>query len=696
MATYTYPSPPPCVDDNVIKPSAAFRREVQKVIAALLLFGLLYVLLLATVVSFAAGLCFVGFSVVTAVPNIWAVLFGLGLAGIGLMVVFFIVKFLFARKKEDNTNRIEITEPDYPDFFAFIRAVSQETHTAFPAHIYLSSEVNAFVFYNSGFWSMIFPVRKNLVVGLGLINMTNISEFKSVIAHEFGHFSQKSMRAGSYVYHANKVLYNMLYENTGYIALLQRWANIHRIFSLCAEITVKIVQGIQWLLRQAYQIVNRQYLSLSRQMEFHADAMSAKVAGGNNAIHSLRRIEFADACYNAVIEKYNQWLPEHFKGENLYRHQLITAKFIAADYDLPLSAQGLPLMHGADKHYRNYRRVKVGDQWASHPSREQREAALNALNITGDVVEESAWCLFPDETYLQQTFTQQLYQHVKFRQPEVLVADELFAAKYTDSTTSYAYPAGCEGYYDGRQITAFDVAATARLTRDITDISSFFKDNETLHPGLEAMKVDIDLLTQIIDKENGVRTFDFEGTRYKRRSAAGIKTGLVGEMEALQGLIARNDEAVFHYYQQLATPQAALQLAKHYSEYFQFQKIVTDNLNFCRNTSELMQQFNGALTLIRAKSLSDQVAEAAQLLMKRINRVRDEIAVIDSLTGYSLPVSLDVLGTTNWRFINAQHKVDSDRLDQLWSHLQEFAKWTYKTSYEVQKALLVEQLAVAG
>ncbi len=37
---------------------------------------------------------------------------------------------------------------------------------------------------------MFFPT-KDLVVGIGLINAFNISEFKAVVAHEFGHFSQQ-------------------------------------------------------------------------------------------------------------------------------------------------------------------------------------------------------------------------------------------------------------------------------------------------------------------------------------------------------------------------------------------------------------------------------------------------------------------------------------------------------------------------
>jgi len=35
-------------------------------------------------------------------------------------------------------------------------------------------------FYNSSFWSMFLPVRKNLEIGLGLVNSINISEFKQL------------------------------------------------------------------------------------------------------------------------------------------------------------------------------------------------------------------------------------------------------------------------------------------------------------------------------------------------------------------------------------------------------------------------------------------------------------------------------------------------------------------------------------
>jgi Zn-dependent protease with chaperone function len=130
-------------------------------------------------------------------PKIFMVIVGLGLMCLGISVIYFLIKFIFVRSKDENASRVEITENQQPRLFAFIRQLSKETHTPFPKKIFISPDFNACVFYNSGFRSMFLPVRKNLEIGLGLVNSINASELKAVIAHEFGHFSQRSMKLGS-------------------------------------------------------------------------------------------------------------------------------------------------------------------------------------------------------------------------------------------------------------------------------------------------------------------------------------------------------------------------------------------------------------------------------------------------------------------------------------------------------------------
>jgi Zn-dependent protease with chaperone function len=59
---------------------------------------------------------------------------------------------------------------------------------------------------------MFLPIKKNLQIGIGLMNSLTQDELKAVLAHEFGHFSQKSMKIGSYVYYANQVIHNLYFK----------------------------------------------------------------------------------------------------------------------------------------------------------------------------------------------------------------------------------------------------------------------------------------------------------------------------------------------------------------------------------------------------------------------------------------------------------------------------------------------------
>src|SRR5438477_214258 len=52
---------------------------------------------------------------------------------------------------------------------------------------------------------LIFYIGAVMLFGMGLVNCVNLSEFKAVLAHEFGHFSQSAM-ASSYTYVASRII----------------------------------------------------------------------------------------------------------------------------------------------------------------------------------------------------------------------------------------------------------------------------------------------------------------------------------------------------------------------------------------------------------------------------------------------------------------------------------------------------------
>ena len=94
------------------------------------------------------------------------------------------------------------------------------------------------------------PVKKNLIIGLGLVNGLNLSEFKAVLAHEFGHFSQSSMQLGSYVYTANQVIYDLVYQRDIFDDLLAKARRTNIRIAIFAWLATFIL----WLLRMLLQL----------------------------------------------------------------------------------------------------------------------------------------------------------------------------------------------------------------------------------------------------------------------------------------------------------------------------------------------------------------------------------------------------------------------------------------------------------
>src|SRR5262249_39170621 len=198
-------------------------------------------------------------------------------------------KGLFKHQRVDRSLYVEVKENDQPELFGFIRRLARDTGAPFPRRVYLSPEVNAAVFYDSNLLSLVLPVRKNLLVGLGLVNVLPLGELKAVLAHEFGHFSQKSMRVGSYVYMANHIIAGMVFGRDKWDGLLAQWRNL--------DIRVSIfgwaLSAVVWLLRQAlgglFHLINFADRALSRQMEFNADLVAVSVTGSDALVHALAR-----------------------------------------------------------------------------------------------------------------------------------------------------------------------------------------------------------------------------------------------------------------------------------------------------------------------------------------------------------------------------------------------------------------------
>lgn len=596
---FPYPGSPTNVPSSVTEPSIAFKKQVSSVMVSILLFFVLYVVLFLLALGLVAACIVGGISLIGALRGFYGLLIGIGLIGVGIMVMIFLVKFLFAVSKFDRSGIVEINESEQPKLFAFIRELTKETQTVFPKKIYLSADVNACVFYDSSFWSMFLPIKKNLQIGLGLVNSLNLSEFKAVMAHEFGHFSQRSMKLGSFVYQVNRVIYNMLYENNSYGNFLQSWANISGVFAIFASITVKIVQAIQWLLRQMYSLVNKNYMSLSREMEFHADAVAASVSGGNNLITALRRVEIADVSYQIVLTKYNELLKEKKLGKNLYPDQRVVLNQLAKENQLPIE-NGLPIVESKSFESQQFTRVNFKDQWASHPTIDERESFLKSLNVDMPADTQSAWTVFDSQETFQETLTNKLFDAVDQNELAKIEAKQ-FAEIYEKDENLYSLPEKYNGFFTGREITILNEGDLTPADHNTsTDFNSIFSTaNAQLIKKINGANSDLELLKAIKDKQIETKSFDFEGKKYSELQAADLHQVIEKEKKNWEEELARLDREAVQYSLGEAlrqSPEKAAQLKSRYIEYYNCRKESKEYLDQVNKMMEDLQPIYAGAT----------------------------------------------------------------------------------------------------
>lgn len=569
---------------EVLTVSRQFKKEAIKAIAAIIGFIVVYLLMFAFSLGMVGLSFYGGFSIITARISFYTLLIGAGVIAFGVMIFVFLVKFLFATSKQDETDSIEIKYNDQPNLFDIIHALAKETGTSKPKKIFLSPDVNACVFYNSSFWSMFLPIHKNLKIGLGLVNSVNTSELKAVIAHEFGHFSQSSMKLGSWVYQVNKVIHDMLYNNHDYADAINGIASLHGVLAFFAQITVKVVQGIQWILRQMFKVVNKAYMGLSRQMEFHADLVAASVCGGNNIINSLKRLEFATVCYHTTLDLCNAAWEEKKIAENFYTDYSMVMKRVAELNHLSFE-NGLPVLNPSGNAISN--RINYKDQWASHPTLTEREEHLKPYALAAEVDTQSAWVLFIDQEKWKGLLTKHLYKNIPQQEVKGVLAADEFEAMLEKQFKQFSFPEIFGTYYDNRQIGIFDPNELAQEAFIIKPFKELFTEEcSQLPKKITALNQDINLLKAIIKRELDIRSFDFDGRKYAVKEATAVLVQLEADLESNQKELIALDKILFRYFYAIASLPEAELLKQMYINYFRER---ADADNYLDKTTAIME-----------------------------------------------------------------------------------------------------------
>lgn len=116
----------------LIQTSADFKKKSKAAIFSIILFIIVYILLFIAAIALTVACIAGGIFLIAAKPMFFTVMIGLGMAIFGILIFYFLIKFLFKKHINDRSYLTEIKQKDEPELFAMINELVKETGTDFP------------------------------------------------------------------------------------------------------------------------------------------------------------------------------------------------------------------------------------------------------------------------------------------------------------------------------------------------------------------------------------------------------------------------------------------------------------------------------------------------------------------------------------------------------------------------------------
>ena len=450
-----YPPAPSDVPADLCAPGPAYRRHAWIALISLCAFALLYLGLTGwfgwNALRLLRGALRFGSNGGTA----WV------LAVSSTLLFLFLARGMLAVKRNSSEGLVEIDEAEEPGLVAFVNRVADDAGAPRPHRIYLSSDVNAAVFADLSVRNLLLPARKNLIVGLGLVNCLTVDEFKAVIAHEFGHFAQRTTAVGRWVYVGQQVASHVVGHRGALDQLLGVLSRIDLRVAWIGWIGRLIIWSLRSVLELAFRGILLAERALSREMEFQADLVSVSLCGSDSLVHALHKLGPADEALNraggfcAGAEGKQRPVRDLYTIQNHLAARMARLRSEPPPDVLPTP----PAAGAADHRVFSHSIAQPPRMWSTHPPNRDREDNAKRTYLPSPRDERSCWSLFSDPEARREALTKLALGReleAETQPPEESLADldELFDRPYLDERY--------RGAWFGRPVT-LDAADPADL-----------------------------------------------------------------------------------------------------------------------------------------------------------------------------------------------------------------------------------------
>jgi Zn-dependent protease with chaperone function len=422
---------------------------------------------------------------------------------IGTVTAFvYVIIPLFKFKRPSVEYKVEVNEKNCPDLYNRIVLLCKKVGVRKPRHIYLDADANAYVYMNNKLGGLLFWGRKNLNIGLGLFSGLSIQEIESIIAHELGHFSQKSMKLTNVLYYIHTILRNLV------ISKPDEQPEDSEDNHLGKDVSDFMIGFVRFITYRLFLFEQKGYSRLSLQMEYDADAISCQTVGSDDFVSALckaRSVGGRIGAYDKLVFKglCEKKIPkDYFYVFNQLEHFFESFDGISISYDKRM-LEMLPQF---------CTRISINSIWDTHPATQDRIKAAKQLSIpTPEDSIVSAWSVISDEIVkqvgdkrIEELKLVASVQWKDFKQPETIDAEDLIEEYPKNEVSPWFYII----MYRHLCINSLD-----NTSNGIVEENPFTRENSLLIKSYEVARADMDTLIEL-NRQNPQQEINYDGKHY--------------------------------------------------------------------------------------------------------------------------------------------------------------------------------------
>ncbi len=222
--------------------------------------------------------------------------------------------------------------------------------------------------------------ERHLLLGMGALSELTQGQLAAVLAHEYGHFSNRDTAGGDLAHQVNASLNQMAYR--------------------LARGRARQIYNPVWLFLVGYgRIFLRVTRGASRLQEALADRYAALAYGGRNLIDGLKSV-------------IRQTIAFQLTANNELRQSLNLDRPVSNLYQLPVEAE----LQGQLDQRLAETMSRTTSQYDSHPAPQERIAWIEGIGLPDSSMQDDprpALLLLPDAEAMQQEMTAQILKGVK-------------------------------------------------------------------------------------------------------------------------------------------------------------------------------------------------------------------------------------------------------------------------------------------